>query len=97
MKNALVFFNLSYINNAIFNSFTFILVISIIISKQFMPPRPKDVSRFIYVIFVLQWLLVPFISAFLGSIPSLDAQTRLMFGNYLGFYRTPKRRIDESG
>ena len=92
MKNALVFFNLSYINKAIFNSFTFILVISIIISKQFMPPRPKEVSRFIYVIFVLQWLLVPFISAFLGSIPSLDAQTRLMFGNYLGFYRTPKTR-----
>mgnify|MGYP001566701840 CR=1 FL=1 len=39
MKNALVFFNLSYINGAIFNILTFI---------------------------------------------------RLMFGNYLSFYRTPK-------
>jgi len=92
MKNALVFFNLSYINGTIFNIFTFIIILSIILSRQFLPPRPKDVSRLIYITFILQWLFVPIISAFLGSTPALDAQTRLMFGNYLSFYRTPKAR-----
>jgi len=93
MKNALVFFNLSYINSTIFNSFASILVLSIIISRQFLPPRPKDISRFFHIIFILQWLLMPLISALLGSSPALDAQTRLMFGNYLSFYRTPKTRM----
>ena len=95
MKNTLVFFNLSYINGTIFNALAFIMILSIIISRQFLPPRPKDVSRLIHLVFVLQWALVPLISAFLGSTPALDAQTRLMFGNYLSFYRTPKSRTSE--
>ncbi|MBU4304001.1 MAG: hypothetical protein KJ893_00020 [Candidatus Omnitrophica bacterium] len=93
MKNALVLFNLSYINTIVFNLLSLIGVISIVISWQFIPPRPKEVSRFIPVVFILQWLLLPLISAVLGSLPSLDAQTRLMTGNYLGFYPTPKRKI----
>jgi hypothetical protein len=92
MKNALVFFNLSYMNSIIFNMLSIIIIAMIYMSTRFLPPRPKEVSRFFYVIFVLQWLLLPLISACLGSIPALDAQTRMMFGKHLGFYRTPKRR-----
>jgi len=92
LKNSLVLFNLSYINSIIFSFLNFILILCIVVSSEFLPPRPKDVSRFIYVLFVLQWLLVPITSAFLGSTPSLDAQTRLMFGKYLYFYATPKKR-----
>lgn len=40
----------------------------------------------------LQWLLVPVVSIFLSAIPALDAQTRLMFGNYLEYTVTPKVR-----
>lgn len=89
---SLVFFNLSYINSVIFNSLILILILCIFISKNFIPPRPNGVSRFIYISFTLQWLLVPFVSAFLGSLPALDAQTRLMFNKQLGFYATPKKR-----
>jgi len=92
LKDSLVLFNLSYINSIIFFFLNFILILSIIISSEFLPPRPKDVSRFVHVLFVLQWLLVPITSAFLGSTPSLDAQTRLMLGKYLYFYPTPKKR-----
>jgi hypothetical protein len=91
-QNSLIFFNLSYINNVIFNSLTVILILCIFISKEFLPPKPKEVSRWIYVVFVLQWFMVPLVSAFLGSIPSLDAQTRMMFSSTLGFYPTPKKR-----
>ncbi|MBU4140505.1 MAG: hypothetical protein KKA80_01245, partial [Candidatus Omnitrophica bacterium] len=91
-KEALVLFNLSYINSVVFNTLSFIVLLSVFISRQFIPPRPKDVSRLIYVSFLIQWFLVPLISALLGSIPALDAQTRLMLGKYLGFYPTPKKR-----
>jgi hypothetical protein len=92
MKNALVLFNLSYINSIVFQSLGAIFIISFIISWQYLPDRPKDVSRFIYVSFVIQWLSMPLISAVLGSFPALDAQTRLMLGKYLGFFPTPKKR-----
>lgn len=89
---SLIFFNLSYINGVIFNSLAFILVLFMLISRTFIPPRPKNISPFIHVSFVLQWLFIPFVSAVLGSLPALDAQTRLMFRKTLGFYPTPKQR-----
>lgn len=92
LKDSLVLFNLSYINSIILNTSGFILVLCVSISHVFIPPRPSGVSRFIYVQFILQWLLIPFISAVLGSLPSLDAQTRLMLGKYLYFNATPKVR-----
>ncbi len=41
---------------------------------------------------VLQWILVPVVSIVLSAIPALDAQTRLMFGNYLEYQVTQKTR-----
>ena len=92
LKDSLVLFNLSYINSIIFNALTLTLILCIVMSMEFLPPRPKNISRLIYLVFVFQWLLVPFISAILGSFPALDAQTRLMFGRYLYFFPTPKKR-----
>ena len=92
LKNSLVLFNLSYINSVVFDSLTFILALCIFISWEFLPPRPKGVSRFIFITFLFQWILTPFISATLGSFPALDAQTRLMLGKYLVFNTTPKKR-----
>lgn len=91
-QDSLVFLNLSYINSVIFNSLSVILVLCIFISKEFIPALPKGVSRFVYVSFILQWLLIPVFSAFLGSIPALDAQTRLMFKKRLKFFVTPKNK-----
>lgn len=90
MENSLVLFNLSYINNLVFRVLSLILLIVIVVSREFLPPKPRQISRFIYVSFFFQWLLIPFVSALLGSFPALDAQTRLMLGKYLTFNRTPK-------
>jgi hypothetical protein len=92
LKNSLALFNLSYINSVVFHSFSFILFLCVIISWEFMPARPREISRLVYVSFLFQWLLTPFISAVLSSFPSLDAQTRLMLGKYLSFTPTPKSR-----
>jgi len=89
-KHSLILFNISYINSILFNALSFILILCIVISYEFLPPRPPYISRFIYIKFMLQWFLVPLTSAFLGSFPALDAQTRLMFAKYLYFQTTPK-------
>lgn len=68
------------------------LVISSIISLSLIPPRPKDKSQLRYIVLALQWILVPMTMIFFSALPGLDAQTRLMFGRYMGFWVTPKVR-----
>ncbi len=67
------------------------LVISSVISLSLTPPRPAHHSRFRYVVMALQWIMVPLTMIIFSAIPGLDAQTRLMFGRYMGFWVTPKR------
>ena len=71
------------------------LVISSIISLTLIPKRPQQKSKFRYVVMALQWILVPITMILFSAIPGLDAQTRLMFGKYMGFWVTPKHRIKE--
>lgn len=68
------------------------LVISSIISLTLIPKRPDNRSRFVYVVMALQWILVPITMIIFSALPGLDAQTRLMFGKYMGFWVTPKNR-----
>jgi len=68
------------------------LILTAIIFFSFLPPPPQNKSRFSKLYMALQWILVPFTIVVFGAIPGLDAQTRLMFGKYLGFWVTPKHR-----
>ena len=67
------------------------LVVSSIISLSLTPPRPQGHSRFKYIVMAVQWIMVPMTMILFSAIPGLDAQTRLMFGKYMGFWVTPKR------
>ncbi len=68
------------------------LILSSIISLSLMPTRPDGQSRFKYIVMALQWIMVPITMVVFSALPGLDAQTRLMFGRYMGFWVTPKRQ-----
>lgn len=70
------------------------LVTSAYISTRLLPPRPEGKPVRMYLWMVLQWALLPVTITVFGSFPGLEAQTRLMFGRYMGFWVTPKYRRD---
>ncbi|MEX0652079.1 MAG: glycosyltransferase family 2 protein [Candidatus Paceibacterota bacterium] len=89
-------YNLPIVARTFLTLSMFGLVISAIISTTLLPKRPAHHSKFRYITMVLQWILVPVTMIVFSAIPGLDAQTRLMFGKYMGFWNTPKHTIKGS-
>ncbi len=85
-------YNLPIITRNLMNLAMFGLILSAVISFTLLPPPPKNVRIHHKLFMILQWLLVPFTITVFGALPALDAQTRLMFGKYMGFWVTPKHR-----
>ncbi|MFY9493105.1 MAG: glycosyltransferase family 2 protein [Minisyncoccia bacterium] len=85
-------YNLPRITRTIMTLAMLGLVSSAVISMNLLPPRPPRYGRHKYIWMILQWALVPLTTIIFGSIPALDAQTRLMLGKYMGFWVTPKSR-----
>jgi hypothetical protein len=83
-------YNLPIITGHLMNITMVGLLLSAFISYGFLPPHPKEFDWKEKILFGLQWLLIPILLIFVGSIPSVDAQTRLMLGKYMGFWVTPK-------
>jgi hypothetical protein len=70
------------------------LIITAYINILLLPPRPKRYSKLRTTMMYLQWIFIPFVAIFLGALPAIEAQTRLLFGKYLGFWVTPKVRTN---
>ncbi|MBI2056041.1 MAG: glycosyltransferase family 2 protein [Candidatus Sungbacteria bacterium] len=68
------------------------IITSIYLSLVLLPPRPFGFGKRKYLYMILQWIMIPITLVFLGSLPAIEAETRLMFGRYLGFWPTPKIR-----
>lgn len=85
--------NIPYITRYLMNLALIGLVTSMFLSFLLMPPRPERYSKKRYTFMFFQWFLAPFIAPFLGALPAVDAQTRIMFGKYFGeFWVTDKIR-----
>ena len=72
------------------------LIITAYINILLLPPRPKRYSRWRVAMMYLQWIFIPIVALLLGALPAIEAQTRLLFGKYLGFWVTPKVRINNN-
>ena len=68
------------------------ILASAVLNVFFLPGRPPKHQIYKIPVMVLQWALLPITLIIFGSIPAIDAQTRLMLGKYLGFYTTKKTR-----
>lgn len=94
-RTTLLSFNLPEVTSRIMLFAMIGLIVTAFISFWFLPPRPPKYGRWRYVIFLAQWILLPFNLIVFGCIAALDAQTRLMLGKYMGFWVTPKHRKKE--
>jgi len=68
------------------------IIVSAFVGTMILPPRPPHVPKRKMLYMLFQWPLIIVSLIVFGSIPSTDAQTRLMFGKYLGFDVTKKVR-----
>ncbi|MEA2065163.1 MAG: glycosyltransferase family 2 protein [Patescibacteria group bacterium] len=66
------------------------LLVSAILSITILPSRPRKHKFYKYIAMFFQWILFPYCMIIFGSIPAIDAQTRLMLGKYMGFNVTKK-------
>lgn len=67
------------------------MVLSAAVSLLTLPAGDKPkIGK--YIIMVIQWVFLPVVIILFGAVPGLEAQTRLMFGKYMGFWVTPKHR-----
>jgi len=69
------------------------LIVIAVLYTLMLPNKPKDYGWQHYLIMLLQWVLVPVTLILFGSIPAVDAQTRLAIGGRfrLGFWVTEKK------
>lgn len=70
------------------------MFVSAALAMTILPPVPHRYPRpFAYLMILLQWLLAPITLIVFGSIPAIDAQTRLMLNKPLGFNVTLKKKV----
>jgi cellulose synthase/poly-beta-1,6-N-acetylglucosamine synthase-like glycosyltransferase len=71
------------------------LLTAAVISTILLPrPKKNHMHPLRIVPMILQWVLFPLTMIVFGAIPATDAQTRLMFARYLGFWVTEKTRTN---
>ncbi len=85
-------FNLPILTGRIMTISLIGMVISAVLSTMLLPPIPKGMSRLKRITIFLQWIFLPLTLIVFGAFPALDAQIRLMFGRYMGFWVTEKIR-----
>jgi hypothetical protein len=92
IRQSALFFNTPFILENLVRLAMVGLLISVVMSLLFLPPRPSSYHRYRYFYMILQWVLLPVSLVFFSALPCLDAVTHLMFGNYLGFNVSAKKR-----
>ncbi len=90
--------NLPHITRSVMTLAMLGVITSAALAVALLPPKPKWFKSWHYLLYVLQWILMPVTLIVFGAIPGLEAQTRLMLGGKfrLGFWVTPKSRFNKT-
>ena len=91
-SSSVLYYSAPRITGTIFNLAFMALITTIILSLCLLPKKKIRHPLLKRIGLAIEWLLVPLIVVFLSALPTLDAQTRLMFGKYMEFWVTDKRR-----
>jgi hypothetical protein len=91
-NRTLISYNLPRLTRTLMSAAMIGLFLSAFYTLKLLPPRPEKYKSRKYIWMILQWVLVPIATIVFGSIPALISQTRLMFGKYMGFWVTEKKR-----
>lgn len=83
LLNAVFYVKASQITALIFTAAFLVLCTMIVLSLVLLPPQRSKSPIVGQVLHGLEWLSVPLIGIFLSALPALEAQTRLMIGDYL--------------
>jgi len=92
VRQSALFFNAPFILEILMILAMTGLFLSVVMTMLVLPRRPKIHPPHKYLYMVLQWILVPVSLIIFSAIPCIDAVTRLMFGKYLGFNVSAKKR-----
>ena len=88
-----LFQNTPYTLQTIMNWTMVGILVSACLSLLLLPPREDRRRLRAAGVMLLSWIMLPITFVVFGSFPAVDAQTRLMFGRYLGFNVTEKKRV----
>ncbi len=92
IRQSALYFNAPHLLEILMTAAMAGLILSAMLSLPLLPPRPQSHPRYRYVIMILQWVLLPISMLFVAAAPGIDAVTHLMFGKYLGFNISQKKR-----
>ena len=92
VRQSALFFNAPHMLEVLMLMAMLGMVMSAVFSIPLLPERPSSHPKHKYIIMILQWLLLPISLIFVSAIPAIDAVTHLMFGKYLGFNVSQKKR-----
>ena len=95
-RHSVVYYNMPQITGTIFHLASLSLIISVTLSIALLPKTKLRYRWVKKVIFAMEWCAMPLILVFLSALPALDAQTRLMLGQDMGFWVTEKKRKGKS-
>ena len=89
-------YNLPRITRAIMNFSMVGVASSAVLAMILLPPKPAWFRPRHYLLYLIQWVLMPVQLIFFASFPALDAYTRGILGGKwrLGFWITPKYRAN---
>lgn len=69
---------------------TVFIIFIIVVDILLRPPRPEGTKKTFFLISILQYLLLPITGFLFGSLPGMDAHTRLLLGKRLDYRVTEK-------